>query len=142
MTDRGRMRTRPRWWLAVLQAMGVLPVVRVLLWTRGHGRTMSLLGAGPAPRAEGDRAVVPDTVSEIAAAVTLVARLAPFRSRCLARSITISWLCRRSGHDVDVLIGIAAPENQRLPAHAWAEYRGTPLNDTPDVRTRYVVISQ
>lgn len=84
---------------------------------------------------------VPDAVAEIASAVTTVARLAPFRSRCLARSITIWWLCRRRGHDTEVLIGIAPPEGARLPAHAWVEYRGVPLNDTTDVRRRYGVIS-
>ena len=141
MSDRRRMRTRPHWWLAVAQSMAVLPLVRVLLWTRGYVRTMSRFAArAPDPRGDGDRTDVPDQVAEIASAVTLVARLAPFRSRCLARSITIWWLCRRRGHDVDVLIGVAAPENGRLPAHAWAEYRGTPLNDTADVRRRYVVL--
>jgi hypothetical protein len=141
MTDRRRMRTRPHWWLAAVQAMALLPVVRVLLWTRGYGRTLSLLSArSPDPGGDGDRSDVPQTVAEIASGVTFVARLTPFRSRCLARSITIWWLCRRRGHDVDVLIGVAAPENKRLPAHAWAEYQGTPLNDSADVRRRYVVM--
>jgi hypothetical protein len=36
---------------------------------------------------------------------------------------------------------VAAPEGSELPAHAWAEYQGIPLNDTSDVRSRYVVIS-
>ena len=135
------MRTRPRWWLSVAQSMLLLPSVRVLLWTRGYHRTMRLLSTRVQPGPSGGSAEVPDPVAEIASAVTTVARLTPFRSRCLARSITIWSLCRRRGHDTDVVIGVAPPEGGRLPAHAWVEYRGMPLNDTADVRTRYGVIS-
>lgn len=143
MTERRRrMRTRPRWWLSVAQSLVILPRVRILLWTRGYRRTMHLLSTREQQPRQGDgSAGVPDPVAEIASAVTTVARLAPFRSRCLARSITIWWLCRRRGYDTEVLIGIAAPEGAHLPAHAWAEYRGAPLNDTADVRRRYSVIS-
>jgi hypothetical protein len=122
--------------------MVMLPVVRLLLWTRGYRRTMRLLFSAPGP----DRVVagptgIPDSVAEAASAVTAVARLVPFRSRCLARSITIAWLARRRGYHVNVLIGIAPPAGAVLPAHAWAEYRHIPLNDTADVRQRYVVIA-
>lgn len=141
MTDARRMRSRPHWWLAVVQAMVLLPVVRVMLWTRGYRRTMRRLGVPPDGPGENAASEVPAAVTEIASAVTTVASLVPFRSRCLARSITIGWLSRRRGHVVDVLIGVAAPEGSHLPAHAWAEYRGIPLNDTADVRERYVVIA-
>jgi hypothetical protein len=110
------MRARPHWWLAVAQSMAVLPLVRLLLWTRGYVRTLSRLAAiAPDPRGGGDPADVPARVAEIASAVTLVARLAPFRSRCLARSITIWWLCRRSGHDVEVLVGVPPHAEIDLP---------------------------
>lgn len=122
--------------------MLLLPCVRVLLWTRGYRRTMQLLSARvQRPGPSDNSAVVPDRVAEIASAVTTVARLTPFRSRCLARSITVWLLCRRRGHDTEVLIGVAPPEGGRLLAHAWVEHRGVPLNDTADVRTRYGVIS-
>jgi hypothetical protein len=138
-----RMRYRPGWWSAAAKATAMLPVVRLLLWTRGYRRTMQLLAASlPARTGAAERADdVPPRIAEIASAVTTVARLVPFRSRCLARSITIWWLCGRCRYEVDVLIGVAPPEGNRLPAHAWAEYRGLPLNDTPDVRSRYGVIS-
>jgi len=99
--------------------------------------------SGPEPnRAVASEPIgIPDSVAEIASAVTAVARLAPFRGRCLARSITIGWLSRRRGHLVEVLIGVAPPQGPMLPAHAWAEYRGIPLNDTADVRERYAVIA-
>jgi hypothetical protein len=136
-----RMRSRPGWWLAVSKTMVLLPTIRLLLSIRGYRRTMRVLAASlPAARAA-DVHDVPPQIAEIASAVTTVASLVPFRSRCLDRSITIWWLCGRRRHDVHVLIGVAAPEGARLPAHAWAEYRGTPLNDTPDVRSRYEVIS-
>jgi hypothetical protein len=121
--------------------MVLLPVVRLLLWTRGYRRTMRVIDARTAPARTGESGRVPTEVAEIASAVSSVARLVPFRSRCLARSITICWLCGRRGEAVDVLIGVAPPEGARLSAHAWAEYQGIPLNDTADVRSRYVVIS-
>jgi hypothetical protein len=143
MSDGRRMRARPHWWLSVAEAMVLLPVVRLMLWTQGYRGTMRWLSTHtPQGRRDIEGGVeVPDAVAEIASAVTAVARLVPFRSRCLARSITIWWLCRRQGHEVDVLIGVAQPEGDHLPAHAWAEYRRTPLNDTADVRDRYVVIA-
>jgi hypothetical protein len=136
------MRARPHWWVSVAQAMLLLPLVRLMLWARGYRRTMRLVsGQTSDPTGVDGPAEIPTEVAEIASAVTAVARLVPFRSRCLARSITIGWLSRRHGHTVDVLIGVAPPEGTQLPAHAWAEYRGNPLNDTADVRTRYIVIS-
>jgi hypothetical protein len=135
------MRTRPRWWLSVGQSVVLLPLVRLLLWTRGYRRTMRWLSQrGKEPGRVVGSGGVPDEVAEIASAVTTVARLTPFRSRCLARSITLWWLSRRRGHHTEVLIGIAPPEGGRLPAHAWTEYGGVPLNDTADVRLRYSVI--
>src|SRR5688500_11340629 len=105
MTERRRrMRTRPHWWLSVAQSMLLLPCVRVLLWTRGYRRTMRVLSTHVQQLRPSDgSAAVPDPVAEIASAVTMVARLTPFRSRCLARSITIWLLCRRRGYDTDVL---------------------------------------
>ena len=139
MTDARRMRSRPGWWHAMAETVVVLPVVRLLLWTRGFRRTVGLLAARspePAPdaRAAGP---VPEAVAEVAAAVTIVSRLAPMRTRCLARSITIWWLCRRRHHHVDLVIGVAAPEAEHLPAHAWVEHGNVVLNDTPDVGSRF-----
>lgn len=136
-----RMRSRPGWWLAVAKTMVLLPAVRVLLSIRGYRQTMRLLTASLPPASAAEVDDVPPQIAEISSAVTTVAALVPFRSRCLARSITIWWLCGRCRYEVDVLIGVAPPEGDRLPAHAWAEYRGLPLNDTFDVRSRYAVIS-
>lgn len=136
-----RMRSRPGWWSAVAKTMVLLPSVRLLLSVRGYRRTMRLLATSLPTARAAEPDDLPPRIAEIASAVTTVASLVPFRSRCLARSITIWWLCGRRGHDVDVLIGVAPPEGARLPAHAWAEYRGKPLNDTADVRDRYAVIS-
>ena len=139
------MRTRPRWWISVAQSVVLLPVVRLMLWALGYRRTVGLLsdrllsggvsGHGIAPSVD-----VPDDVREISSAVTALSRFAPFRSRCLARSITIWWLSRRRGHDVDVMIGVAPPVGKRLRAHAWGEYGGVVLNDTSDVRSRYPMV--
>ena len=136
------MRTRLVWWSALIEAVFILPAARVLLWTVGYGRTMQVLR--PPRRAESSIATgvvaVPDAVVVVASAVSTLARLGPFRSRCLARSITIRRMAGRRGHAVSVVMGVAQPQSGRLPAHAWVEYRGVPVNDTPDVRARYVVL--
>ena len=142
MNDRrSRMRSRPRWWLAAGQAVVLLPVVRSMLWLRGYTSTMRLLQAGsrvePSSTAT---ASVPEAVAEVASAVTTVASVIPLRTRCLARSITIWWMSGRRGHSVEVVLGVTRPDGGRLPAHAWVEYRGIPVNDTADVRTRFIVM--
>lgn len=141
MSERRRMRGRPRWWLAAAQAVVLLPLVRFMLWTRGYSRTMRWLASTTSSPVDNTEApATSDAVLHIASAVTTVARLAPFRSRCLARSMTIWWVCRRHQYAVDLLIGVAPPDALRLPAHAWVEYGGVPVNDAADVRARYAVL--
>lgn len=147
MAETRRMRTRPRWWLALAQCAALLPAIRLMLWSIGYGRTIRLLfpgSAGPAasPPAESPpMGSPPPEVAEIASAVSTVARIFPVRSNCLARSITLQWLSRRRGHRVELLIGVAPSQQRQLRAHAWVEYAGIPVNDTADVRDRYVVIA-
>ena len=47
------------------------------------------------------------------------------------------FLLRRRGIDAELVIGAAAPHAGELPAHAWVEAAGEPLNEAPDVRERF-----
>jgi hypothetical protein len=58
-------------------------------------------------------------------------------ARCLGRSLVLWFLLRRRGIDAELVIGAEAPRNGSLPAHAWVEVSGEPVNDAPDVRARY-----
>jgi hypothetical protein len=48
---------------------------------------------------------------------------------------------RRGGHSGTLRFG-ARREHGVFEAHAWVEYRGVVLNDTPDVAERFVVFSE
>ena len=134
------MRSRPAWWLALVESAVLMPWVTISLRTRGYARTLrgatTSSGALPAPR---PGAPVPLPVRIVASAVTVVAGRRP-RGTCLPRAITILWLAGRRGHQVELCMGVAAPTSGVLPAHAWVEYGGRPVNDTADVRERYHVL--
>jgi len=136
------MRTRPAFWFALVETIVVLPWVALSLRTRGFARTMQSAagrpdGASAAPR---PGAPVPVAVLVVTAAVTTVAGRRPTGWTCLPRAVTIVRLARRRGHEVELCLGVASPTEGVLPAHAWVEYGGVPLNDTADVRERYLVI--
>lgn len=57
---------------------------------------------------------------------------------CLPRSLTLWYLLRRQGLDSQLCLGVRRI-NGIFNAHAWLEYQGQPLNDTPDVRQRFAV---
>jgi hypothetical protein len=142
MTEPRRMRTRPEWWLQLVPAAVTLATVKVLLGLRGHRRTVALLrrtspdgvpaGVAGAP--------VPVPVTVLASCVATVTGRSRGRGDCLARSLTLWWLARRRGYELELVMGVGAPQAGVLPAHAWIEYGGTPVNDTMSVRERYSVL--
>jgi len=111
----------------------------MLLVMRGFRRTVDFLRrtSPEGEPASGAGAPVPGSVTVMASAVTTIAATPVLRSRCLARSLTLWWLARRHGHDLELIMGVTPPAAGVLQAHAWVEYGGTPLNDTADVRERY-----
>ncbi|HEU5373512.1 MAG TPA: lasso peptide biosynthesis B2 protein [Gaiellaceae bacterium] len=112
----------------------LLPFVRLSLRTRGFRRTADTL-----TRWSERRAGEPDTArARLAAeAVTIVARRPNVGARCLERSLVLWFLLRRRGIDVDLLMGAEPPRGGSLPAHAWVELSGVPLNEPADVRERF-----
>lgn len=117
-------------WVGVVQTAGLLPLVRFSLWRRGFGVTSVRLAA----RSDGRIRSRPDTfTADLAEAVALVAGRPLIGSRCLARSLVLWFLLRRRGVDAVVVIGAATPEGTTLPAHAWVEVAGEPVNDRADI---------
>ena len=137
------MRTRPAFWHALVEAIVVMPWVALSLRTRGFAGTMQSAAGSPAGAQAAPRpgAPVPVPVLVVTAAVTTLAGRRRTGWTCLPRAVTIVRLARRRGHEVELCLGVAAPAAGALPAHAWVEYGGQPLNDTADVRERYLVIS-
>jgi hypothetical protein len=121
-------------WVGLVQTAGLLPLVRFWLWRRGFGATSARLAA----RSEGNIRSRPDTFgADMAEAVALVAGRPLIGSRCLARSLVLWFLLRRRGVDAVVVIGAAPPEGTTLPAHAWVEVAGEPVNDRADIGERF-----
>ena len=47
---------------------------------------------------------------------------------------------RQHGLDGDIRIGVVANDGgSGIDGHAWVEYRGTVLNDEPDIGSRFAV---
>jgi hypothetical protein len=57
--------------------------------------------------------------------------------RCLARSLALARMLARRGLAADVRIGVQTADG-RLTAHAWVEWMGLVLNDSPRHRQGFV----
>lgn len=117
-----------------------MPWVALALRLRGYAGTVRwAAGSSPGRPAPHAGAPPPVPVLVVTSAVTVVAGRRP-RGTCLPRAVTILWMTRRRGHHVELFMGVSEPIGGTLPAHAWVEYGGQPLNDTADVRERYQVL--
>jgi hypothetical protein len=68
-------------------------------------------------------------LDEAAKQITLAATLSPVRARCLEQSLCLIWCARNAGIDAYLRLGV---QPSPFMAHAWVEYRGTPVNETPE----------
>lgn len=68
--------------------------------------------------------------------VEVAARRGLHKGTCLTRSLTLLMLLRKEGIEGDLRIGVRLVAG-KLDAHAWVEVHGEPVNDTPDVASRY-----
>ena len=82
-----------------------------------------------------DPSLVKERASHLALLVGIAARNGPFRGNCLSQSFALLRLLQLEGIAADLRLGIR--KEAELEAHAWVVYDGRPLNDTPDVATRY-----
>lgn len=122
-----------------LSALLLLPVVdislRLFAWTRCQ--RWAERWARPAPTADQTY----PAPRRIAWLVERAARHCPWPATCLRRSLLLWAFLRRSGVASELRLGFRNPGGQ-FEAHAWVEWNGVPLNDTPDVRSRYAVPAQ
>jgi hypothetical protein len=71
----------------------------------------------------------PGAIQPVAHRVALAAALYPGRARCLEQSLTLFYLLRRRGIDVQFRLGV---QPHPFGAHAWVEHAGVPVNDVPE----------
>jgi hypothetical protein len=118
----------------VLASVVLLPAVQLSLRLHGFKSTASALAARSERRAVPAQ---PDEARPAVEAVGLVAGRSVIGARCLGRSLVLWFLLRRRGIDAELVIGADMPRGGQLPAHAWVEVAGEPVNDEADVRERF-----
>jgi len=94
-----------------------------------------------AARVSTSRQPSPEAVRALGTLVNIAAGHSLVRVRCLTRSLTLHWLLRRRHIASDLRIGVEL-DGGAFNAHAWVEYVGVPINDTPDVVRRYAAFDR
>jgi hypothetical protein len=117
----------------LLLALLCLSVLRLSLWWMGFRRLQAWLIRRPAPRPSRDG--LPDAAT-LARLVDAAANNLPGHHTCLARSLLLQFMLRRSGIDCQLMIGVRKLDDH-LDAHAWIECSGVPVNDQAGVASGY-----
>ncbi len=120
------------WWLA--QSLVLVPAVATSLRTAGFGPTARWLAdhsSGPASTED------VNVARSIGRVVNMVAARKVIGTLCLGRSLALWFMMRRRGFDGELVIGAEPVRDGVLPAHAWVELGGIPVNDAADVRDRF-----
>ena len=125
--------------LTFLQALFLLPLAGLVLRL---GRYQSVLSALQKATPLKERRLKADLLPEARRTAVLVNAAAwrgLYDATCLRRSLVLWWLLRRRGIDSSLHIG-ARMEGDEFFAHAWVEFQDKVLNDSPDVRKRFVTM--
>lgn len=121
----------------VFLALILLPAIALGLRVFGLRRTQAALDRRrPAAETETDRPAASQRAADVARLVAAAARHGLYRAPCLPVSLALGWLLQREGISTELRLGVRKAE-ARLEAHAWVEYEGVPLIDTPGVHDRF-----
>lgn len=130
----GRLRALPpaerRTFIA---AVLLMPVAWLGLKFFGLARMQKLLAVKPSSTLAIVR--LPE-VQALGSLVNMAARRSPFPTTCLTRSMLLGWMLARRGVSSELRIGVQLDQGV-FAAHAWVEWQGVPVNDQPDVATRF-----
>ena len=120
-------------WLLLLSLPGVCRLVGVracLRWMRW------MVGRQPLPASSAP--CLADWVDHQGVLVSWAARYCPQSPTCLIRALVLWFLLARRGITCDLRLGIEK-DARTFEAHAWVEWCGKPVMESPDVRQRYAV---
>lgn len=120
---------RPRYWLRLAQAYWLL----LQSWTRGRAFPALVLSNNDQIEPEAALPLTEKQRQEISEEVWLIdiASRHPYSwAVCLQRSLALFWWLKARGVHSHVRLG-ARKQGAQLDAHAWVEYRGEVLNDSP-----------
>lgn len=124
----------------LLRALGLLPIVAILVQLRGLQFTQGFLLRLPlanrcTPAMVTDDELEPQVWRTVRMVRIAVGYNSPW-TNCLKQSLVL-WILLRSQGILGVLrIGVRK-EADTFSAHAWVEYQGIVLNDTEDVHQRF-----
>jgi hypothetical protein len=120
------------------EAAVVLPITRLLVkwaaYRRLHDTLSRMIPVAPIPA---DPLAEATTISRL---VSRAANRSPIPATCLSQSLALWLLLRRHGVEADICLGVRGGTAQPH-GHAWVEYQGRPLNETVDVRSRFLVMN-
>lgn len=124
----------------LLQACVMLPIVALSVHLAGLRRTQLILTQFT-PQISTTPHLDSYQVKRTAYLVGIAARYSKPWSNCLKRSLVLWYLLRRQGIMSDLRIGVRRDRGE-FQAHAWIEYEGMVLNDSPSVYEHYIAFEQ
>jgi hypothetical protein len=125
--------------LTFLWAVFLLPCTAASVRLFGLRRSVSFLIKHSNLSPDPDTDLRQQRVESLTRLVRAAAAHGFYRANCLQQSLSLWWLLRRKGIPSNLQIGMQQEADQ-IKGHAWVEYEGRVLNDTPDVRHRYTAI--
>lgn len=126
---------------AVVVTAMLVPVAHVLVRVCSYRRVMDAAGRTAARwPARQDAVAPPAMIDQLRLAAARVQRYSPLPGNCLSRSLVLWWQLRRRGLAPALRLG-ASLTGGVFAAHAWVEYEGRAINDTPDVAGRYAPLT-
>jgi hypothetical protein len=124
-----------------LQAWVLFPYVALSLKFRGMKETQTALSCRCATAPSILTDLQECQLRQTVRMVKLAARYSPLWSNCLKHSLVLWYLLRRQSIDSELRIGVRR-EGDKFQAHAWVEYAGQVLNDSPEVSQAYARFEQ
>ena len=118
-----------------LQAVFVLPVISWLLRVISVSRLCRWIESSSKNVPAADMGVIASTCHMLDSA----ARVAFPPYTCLEKSLALRWLLLQRGISTSLHFGIR--NGHGLDGHAWLEYGGVPIHDSPDVRKEYAAFA-
>ena len=119
-------------WRILMISILLLPVISLLLRISGYNRTRDLLGhARTVKNAQQNSNMEMEKALRIARMVSIAARYGFYQVNCLGQSLLTWWLLTHHGIDAEIRFGVKTQEAPGSLAHAWVEYQGVNLCESP-----------
>ena len=130
----------------IIKAWLLLPVMVLGLRLAGLQRFQQFLrsqtpaGSVQNPGITNNDIIILGHSDKIQKMIRIAARYSLVPAKCLPKSLLLWWLLKRSGIESDLRLGVQK-DKEKFEAHAWVEYKGTVLNDSPQVNERYTTFN-